>query len=203
MRIRIPAKIGYNASDFKQYSIQDIKRDIILFVDRQAYEMGSVLYGNAIQINISAQTGFLDSEVFSVGVDTRNNATIKMNVYLYSVIFDPVLGIKNLLGASFILQNAFSTENIENYDTKTTSRPFICVYDKNFCSDQSRVMDVRDLFFNTSALPLPIYYTMEHQRREEKEGASIIWFDSPIEYEGQNLIDQYTKVTIMDKAMWD
>ncbi len=189
--------------ELQAYNIKKASREILLFVDHQEFLEKRVRYGKAIQINISAQIGMIDSEIFTLGVRTKNNASIKMNVYCYSVLFDHFMGADNIRGAEFLLQNAYSAENIEDFDLKFTSRPYVGIYNKDFSSDQDRVMSVKDMFFNNSSIPLPIYYTQEQQKRNENDSVTIAWLDYPITYEGHQLIDRNTNMTIHDINAWD
>lgn len=188
---------------FNDFNIKKNTRKILLFIDRDEYNTKSVKFGKAIQINTAVQTEIVDDAYFTIGLRTKNNATIKNNVYFYSVIFDSVLGMSDIKKATFILNDAYSTENIEDYDTKVTSRPFVGIYDKEFSSDSSRVEQVSEMFYNNSSVPLPKYYTSRQQDLQENDQYSINWLDFTIQYEGYELIDNVTSITVYDIKMWD
>ena len=205
MRIINPYDVVFTkGDDLGQYNIKKVQRELLLFINKEDLDApGKLIHGQAIQINISTQTGVVDSEIFTLGVRTKNNATIKMNVYCYSVVFDPILGLKNIQGAEFLLNNAYSTEIVEDYDTKYTSRPYIGVYDRNFSKNEDLMSCANDIFHNTSSIPLPLYYTTEQQRVEENDNVSIVWLDFNLVYEGHKLIDRNTTITIHDVKYFD
>ena len=100
--------------DLSACGIERYSRKIIFFVDRTEYEMGICKTGKAIQINLSVETGTISDSLKAFGIITKNSSILKNAVYKYDVFFPN--GPMDLQGAILVLQDAYTAEEINDFD---------------------------------------------------------------------------------------
>lgn len=190
--------------DLSQFNIEKCFRKIIYFVDKNEYDLGICKTGKAIQINISATIGSNSDLNRSFGILHKNNSVIKCSVYTYNVIFPN--GVDDLMSSQMILNNAYSIDEINDYESNLSSRTELTTYNKCVSTTEGK-MDILDslsyISFNGSNITPPEYYTTEQQIAKEKDDYSIIYLTTIITYEGSELIDPYTSIEIYDLSTWD
>ena len=188
--------------DLSACKIEKYSRKIIFFVDRTEYELGICKYGKAIQINLSVETGNISDSMKAFGLTTKNASILKNAVYKYDVYFPN--GPMDLQGAVMILQDAYTAEEINDFDQRVAYINDPVKYNKSICSVEGKMKalaSIKDI--DRNKIPLPLYYNMEHQYMNEGESFSIIWTLSSINYEGHQLIDGNTYLEIHDLKTYD
>ncbi|MGL4950076.1 MAG: hypothetical protein ACRC5M_06810 [Anaeroplasmataceae bacterium] len=187
-------------NELKDCRIRGCSRKIIFFIDRTEYEAGTCHVGKAIQINLSMEEG---TDMKSFGVMSPNSNTIKNAVYKYDVFFP--YGPSSIDDASMILRDAYSTEEINDFDNRNQYRNDIGLYNKELSSDTYKMEAFNSVgkLFRTSVIPLPKYYTEEQQTKEEGDAYSIIWVDHALNYDAGDLIDPFTIVEFHDIKTYD
>ena len=190
--------------DLKECGIDKYSRKIIFFVDKAEMDLGICKTGKAIQINLSVETGNISDGMKSFGLTTRNASIIKNAVYKYDVFFPN--GPLDLKSAVLILQDAYTVEEINDFDTRLGYLNEMVKYNKSICSIDGKMEELAastSFDFDRNNLPLPIYYNEKHQRMNEGESFSIIWLPNSFSYEGHELIDANTFIEIHDLKTYD
>jgi hypothetical protein len=188
--------------DLSSCGIEKYSRKIVFFVDRGEYEMGICKTGKAIQINLSVETGNISDSMKAFGLLTRNASIIKNAVYKYDVFFPN--GPLDLQSAVMILQDAYTVEEINDFDQRVAYKNDPVKYNKSICGVNGKMealATIKDLDRNN--IPLPLYYNKDHQMMNEGEAFSIIWTTESINYEGHQLIDANTYLEIHDLKTYD
>ena len=188
--------------DLEACGIAKYSRKIIFFVDRSEYELGICKTGKAIQINLSVETGTIGDTMKSFGLTTRNSSVVKNAVYKYDVFFPN--GPLDLQSAVLLLQDAYTIEEVNDFDNKVAYKNDIVKYNKTICSIDGKMEElatIRDL--DRNQIPLPLYYNQAHQELNEHERFSIIWTTEALSYEGFQLIDRNTYLEIHDLKTYD
>lgn len=185
----------------KDIGIRSCSRTLLFFVNRNEYEMGICQTGKAIQINLSAEAGYINDFMRSIGSTNKNSSTVKNTVYTYSVFFPN--GAKDLDSANLLLEDAYSIDQNTDFDAKLNYNSNVGIYDKNISTTEGKVQSLRQTMFGTSDIPLPQYYTNDHQIKNEREMYSIIWTEEKLIFEGHELIDPFTRIEIRDIESWD
>ena len=188
--------------DLSECGITKCSRKLIFFVDKIEYELGTCKFGKAIQINLSVETGNISDSMSMFGIVTRNSSIVKNCVYKYDVIFPN--GPSDLQSAVLILQDAYTIEEINDFDDRLAYKNDMVKYNKSLCATDGKMEElasIRDL--DRNQIPIPKYYNMKHQEYCEKENFSIIWTTYSLTYEGHELIDPNTYVEIHDVKTYD
>ena len=189
-------------NDLKEIGIRKCSRTLIFFVDKTEYELGIVQTGKAVQINLSAEAGKVNDFMRSVGSLNINSATVKNTVYTYSVYFEN--GINDFDGTLLMLEDAYSIDQNTDFDESLNFNSTTGIYDKNVSTTEGKMENMmKSMMFKASEIPLPQYYTNDHQIEKEKEFYSIIWSEEKMVFEGHELIDPYTRIEIRDIKSWD
>ena len=188
--------------DLSECGIIKCSRKIIFFVDRYEFEAGMCKYGKAIQINLSVEAGSVTDTMKSFGLTTRNASAIKNNVYKYDVFFPN--GPMDLQSAVLILQDAYTVEEINNFDDRCAYKNDIVKYNKSICSVDGKMEELASINdIERNQIPFPIYYNQSHQEMHDGERFSIIWSTKALSYEGHELIDANTYLEIHDLKTYD
>lgn len=188
--------------DLTECGISKCSRKIIFFVDKTEYELGSCKFGKAIQINLSVETGNISDGAQTFGIITKNSSTIKNCVYKYDVFFPT--GPYDLQGAVLLLQDAYTIEEVNDFDQRISYKNDMVKYNRAVCSIEGKMEElaaIRDI--DRNSIPFPLYYNMSHQEYCEKEKLSIIWTEHSMSYEGHELIDPQTYIEIHDIKTYD
>lgn len=188
--------------DLSACGIEKYSRKIIFFVDRTEYEMGICKTGKAIQINLSVETGTISDSLKAFGIITKNSSILKNAVYKYDVFFPN--GPMDLQGAFLVLQDAYTAEEINDFDERVAYINDATKYNKSICSIDGKMealATIKDI--DRNKIPLPLYYNMDHQNMNEGESYSIIWTTESLTYEGHQLIDANTYLEIHDLKTYD
>lgn len=188
--------------NLEDIGVKRCARKLIFFVDRTEYDMNMVKIGKCIQINISAFSGSNDiSRQF--GFDMSNGITVKQAVYTYNCIFPN--GAGDLQSVQMILENAYSMDELNDFNERTEMHSDIGIYDQNISTVEGKMaaLQMTGKAFNSSTVLPPQFYSDNHQMKEERECYSIIWNQNKLYYEGHELIDPYTSIEIHDLKSWD
>lgn len=188
--------------DLTECGITKCSRKIIFFVDKAEYELGTCRVGKAIQINLSVETGDISDSMRSFGLITKNSSTVKNCVYKYDVVFPN--GPYDLQSAVMLLQDAYTIEEINDFDDRLAYRNDMVKYNRALCTTEGKMEElasIRDI--DRNHVPIPKYYTMKHQEMGENEQYSIIWTTYSLSYEGHELIDPNTYIEIHDLKTYD
>lgn len=188
--------------DLSDCGITKCSRKIIFFVDKTEYELGTCKTGKAIQINLSVSSGSITDSLKTFGLVTKNSSTVKNCVYKYDVFF--ANGPYDLQGAVMLLQDAYSIEEVNDFDQRVSYKNDMVKYNRSVCTTEGKMDElagIKDL--DRNSVPLPKFYNMEHQDLCENEKYSIIWNTSNISYEGHELIDPNTYIEIHDLKTYD
>jgi hypothetical protein len=192
--------------ELQSVGIEKAYRQLLIFIDKDLYEQGILISGKAILINLAAQIGGKDKDFIHRFALNNNSTLIKLSVYYFDVIFDPVSGLDGLKDAEFTLSNAHSSELINDFNINQVLRPDVSIYNK-IMSTTLNEGNKTDLFatnFVSSVLiPSPKYYTEQHQKSKENDVYSIIWNDYIMTFEGNDLVDRFTSIDIYDIKTWE
>lgn len=203
MLIRPPQTIDDTIIDLKEYNIAKARRKLMFFVDKLEYESGFCKTGKAIQINFSAEISPKNDIMRKFDIGTSNSTGVKSTVYTYNVFFPYTAG--DLKSAQLILNNAYSTDEICDFDNKLVSKSELGIYNSMISSNEEKIasLNMNGCLFNMSTVLLPKYYTEEHQKKVENDTYSIIWVNDRIQYEAGDLIDNLTTIEVFDIKTWD
>jgi hypothetical protein len=191
--------------DLNRCGIKEASRLILLYIDKDEYFNNTISQAKAIQINIALQIGLYDQDSLLSGfVSEKNNSSlIKLSVYHYTVVLDPIERLKDLRGATFILNHSYSTETINDFNQNVVQRPDFGTYNRELSTNGSMEQFLDDMVSCTCKIPYPTYYTVHQQEIMEKDIFSIIFNATTISYEGYELIDKNTTIEVYDVSSWD
>ena len=148
--------------DLSACGIERYSRKIIFFVDRTEYEMGICKTGKAIQINLSVETGTISDSLKAFGITTKNSSILKNAVYKYDVFFPN--GPMDLQSAILVLQDAYTAEEVNDFDERVAYINDAVKYNKSICSIDGKMealATIKDI--DRNKIPIPLYYNMDHQ----------------------------------------
>ncbi len=189
-------------SDLRPYGITEQFRRLMIFIDPKEYVTGTLFTAKAILISFAMETGIVDEYAKVMGMPhSRNNTRMVLHTYSFDVVLNHY-GLDDLKGAIFTLKNAFSTENINNYDMNLVERPEVGFYDVMACTGQYNLLGDYELYATTK-LPQPKYYTIRQQQAREHDIFSISSVIHIQNYEGDELIDDHTDVIVLDNQNYD
>ena len=200
------AEIGY---DLGQADILEAHRFIYLFFDQNAIDnhnlkntvKGELIYGKAIQINLSITKGGKENFDIMPWMRRCDNSTyMTATMYTYDTVFET--DITNIYSAKFILNEAIISSTMNDYNT---SKAMLCgenYYSKDFRNnDTKKELISRFVNVNASEIPDPIYYTIRHQELCEGDYYSLNSIGTVIEHEGKELYDDNTRVSVMNMSL--
>lgn len=189
--------------DLRDCGIRTCMRKIIFFVDKLEFENHCCKIGKAIQINLSVECGRVTESMRSIGLITDNSTTIKNSVYKYDVFFP--YGTDDLSTANMILKDAYSVDEMNDFDNRLRHYRPIGLYNKDvsMCDGKIGMLESEGFGFKRASIIDPKYYTEEHQLKRDGETYSIIWDNFSHSYLGQDLIDAHTVVEIHDLKTYD
>jgi hypothetical protein len=188
-------------NELGEYGIKEAKRKLMLFIDKNEYNMGILTTGKAVLMNLVACQDTFDNGIINM-INKGNSTTVKVNMYVFDVVFE--CGLENIRDAYFTLQNAYSTEITQDWSTMLHERPDIGIYNRDFSTSEAiKEKITQDPFRCSCLIPLPIYYTALQQRHVTKDIFTIIWLDFIIHYSGGELIDKLTTIEVYDLSTWD
>lgn len=154
------------------------------------------IYGKAIQINLAIAGS--DEEIGVVPwMRCENGTTMYACMYTYDVIFDT--DISNFVSAKFTLLNGMAVSSTNDYSLHKTMSNGSALYSKDLRDkpDMKNLLSVRTLEYAPS-VPPPQYYTPTHQNLSENEVYCITSLETAIQFEGQELLDDYTRISVMN-----
>lgn len=189
-------------TDLDKSGIAKCSRKLIFFVDKTEYLAGTCKFAKAIQINLCVETGTISDSMKAFGLTTKNSSLLKNSVYKYDVVFP--FGCGDLRSAVLLLKDAYSVEEINEFDNRLAYKNDIGTYNK----DVAQVDGNAELLesangYNRTEIPLPIYYNNTQQYLNEGENFSIIWLNNSISYDAADLIDQYTVLEVHESKTYD
>lgn len=189
-------------SDLENSGIARCSRKIIFFVDKTEFLAGTCKFGKAIQINLCVETGTLSDSMKAFGLTTKNSSLVKNSVYKYDVAFP--YGCGDIRSAYMILKDAYSVEEINEFDNRLAYKNDIGTYNKDVAQVEGNAELLESANgYNRTEIPLPIYYNNTQQYLNEGENFSIIWLSGTIAYDAQDLIDQYTVIEVHEDKTYD
>lgn len=164
---------------------------------------GSLIFGKAIQINLSVSKSGQDNydlPVFYRG--SRNSTYMTVNMYVYDTIFESSL--TNIRNSQFTLINSMGSSSINDYDLKKTMYLGVNFYEKDI-RDKPDMKDLISSMLNAQSpsIPEPMYYTETHQQICSDEIYCINSLNTTIMHRGEELIDVNTRISVMNKGMMD
>jgi hypothetical protein len=126
-----------------------------------------------------------------------NGTTMFACMYTYDVLFDT--DITNFVSARFTLLNAMAATSTNDYNLGKTMMNGATLYSK----DLRDKPDVKDLLSKATmaaapVIPPPQFYTPTHQNLSEDEIYCITSLETAIEFEGQELLDDTTRISVMN-----
>ena len=199
-------EIGY---DLSESDIYEAHRFIYLFFDQNAIDnhnlkntiKGNLIYGKAIQINLSVSKGGKENISLVPWMRNNDNTTyMTATMYCYDTIFDT--DITNIYSAKFILNEALASSTLNDYTLKQSMLCGENFYEKDFRNNDSKKFALdRIISINAPDIPDPMYYTIKHQEMCEDDIFSIKSIGSVIEHEGRDLFDDNTRVSVMNMTL--
>jgi hypothetical protein len=191
---------------FEDSNIIEAKRFFYLFFDNEdiikfkehAERKDDIIYGKAIQINLSLSKGGsknIDLTPWNRGSD--NSTYMVITMYVYDTVFPG--SVTRFKDAKFLLTESLTSGTNNDYD----------IHKAMLCGTQIYSKDVRDKDYIKSYLyeqscgqqmfiPEPQYYTMKQQEIVEDNIYCITALDVSIEHMGWELLDDVTSISIMD-----
>jgi hypothetical protein len=191
---------------FEDSSIIEAKRFFYLFFDNNdlmkfkehTERKDDIIYGKAIQINLSLSKGGNDNIDLTPWNRGSNNSTyMVITMYIYDTVFPG--SVMNFKDAKFLLTESLTSGTNNDYD----------IHKALLCGTQIYSKDVRDKDYIKSCLyeqtcgtqmyiPEPQYYTMRQQELIEDDVYCITSLSTSIEHMGWELLDDVTSISIMD-----
>jgi hypothetical protein len=193
-----------NLDKFKLESvgIKEANRKLLLFLDPIEFAENRLTTGRCVQINVASQCGIKNNDL-QYGDNTRNNSLIKINVYMYDVIFTSPLGLNDMRNVVFKLKEAYGVESYNNFDIGIKLQKDICLYNDILSTLENSDNNIYNYMNNVTEVPLPKYYTMLHQAKVEHDIVTLPYYDYPQDFTGDELIDHYTEVAWFKLSTWD
>lgn len=196
----------------KEANILEAHRFIYLFFDKDTLENhklglqnppGTRIYGKAIQINLSVTKGLnnnYDIPPFLRGSD--NSTYMIIGMYVYDTIFDR--SILNIQTAEFTLLNSMVSSTTNEYNLRKSMSNGINLYEKDI-RDKPDIKDLisAKVYAQAPSIPEPMYYTMTHQELGMDEIYCLTDLETSVVHRGNELIDEFTKVSVMDSSLLD
>lgn len=209
-----PGDFNLNASSgmLSSANIIEANRFIYLFFDDNVIynykngisnPPGTPLYGKAIQVNLSLSKGGqqnIELPPFLRGSD--NSTYMVISMYVYDTIFDT--NITNIHSAEFTLINSMVSSTTNEYTLNKAFCNGFNFYDKDI-RDKPEIKDLieRSIYVQAPSIPEPMFYTMYQQEVELDELYSLTSMDTVIVHRGVDLIDDNTRISVMNSKMLD
>lgn len=154
------------------------------------------IYGKAIQINLAIAGSNEDIGIVP-WMRCTNGTNMYACMYTYDVLFDT--DIANFVTAQFTLLNAMAVSSTNDYSLNKTLSNGASVYSKDLRDkpDMKRLLSQKSMEMSPS-VPPPQYYTPTHQNISEDEVYCITSLETAIQFEGQELLDDYTRISVMN-----
>lgn len=195
--------------EYEESGLLETQRFIYLFFDDNALEnhklkqenRGDIIYGKAIQINLSVSQGGNENIDLPPWVRGSKNSTyITCGMYIYDTVFET--SITNIYSARFILNDSLITSTTNDYDINKAMRNGTNIYTKDFRDKPEKKAIISSQIFECAPnIPDPIYYTVRHQETVEGDLYSLTNIDSVIEHEGKDLYDTDTRISVMNMTL--
>ena len=202
------AEVGY---DLGQADILEAHRFIYLFFDQNAIDnhelhqtvKGELIYGKAIQINLSISKGGKENITLVPWMRNNENSThMVATMYCYDTVFET--DITNIYSAKFILNEAMISGIMNDYNI---NKAMLCgenFYEKDFRNNRSKKEALnRFISVNSPDIPDPMYYTIKHQETCEDDLFNLNSLNTLIEHEGKDLYDDNTRISVMNMTLID
>lgn len=198
--------IGYA---LEQSNILEAHRYIYLFfspediADHQANQITphKQIYGKAIQINLAIAGGDADVDVVP-WMRCPNGTNMYACMYTYDVMFDT--DITNFVSAKFTLLNGMATRSVNDYSLNKTMFNGTSMYSKDLRDKPDKKQIISSATMEGApTVPPPQYYTPTHQDISENEIYCITSLDYAIQFEGQELLDDCTRISVMNVSEID
>lgn len=159
---------------------------------------GEFIYGKAIQINLSISKGGGNNIDIMPWIRGSNNSTyMTMNLYTYSTIFEH--DIRNFRSAEFTLDTSLSSSTTNDYDIKKVILNGASLYLKDIRQDDNKKEFINNsMNVNAPRIPEPMYYTMKQMEMEQNEIYCLTTLYTTVTHLGNELIDNFTRLSIMD-----
>lgn len=190
--------------ELEQSEILEAHRYIYLFFSPEDIENHqnnrtiphNMIYGKAIQINL-AIAGANEEIGVVPWMKCSNGTTMYACIYTYDVLFDT--DISNFVNAKFTLLNAMAVSSTNDYSLNKTLSNGATLYSKDLRDkpDMKNLLQSKSLEYSPS-VPPPQFYTPTHQNISEDEVYCITSLDTAIQFEGQELLDDYTRISVMN-----
>lgn len=190
--------------ELEQSNILEAHRYIYLFFspeDLKEHQANIVtphklIYGKAIQMNLAIADARNDLDNVP-WMRTFNGTTMFACMYTYDVLFET--SITNFVSARFTLLNALSASSTNDYNLRKTMVNGSTIYSKDIRDKP----DIKELLSKHTmayapVVPPPQFYTPTHQNLSEDEVYCITSLENAIEFEGQELLDDYTRISVMN-----
>lgn len=198
----------------KESNILEANRFIYLFFDdidilyeknkiKNGYEDKNYI-GKAILVNTSISKGICTdiTPLFTADINSNNISSMLMNMYIFDVVIPN--SMKNVKEGMFILSNSISSCTLNDYDLRKNISCGSSFYSKEIRDNEYKkeFLDSR-LLMTSPNIPDPKFYTQEHQNQMTGEYYCITSFNVSLRYEGNELIDDFTTVSIMNMNAMD
>lgn len=191
--------------------ILEAHRFIYLFFNKNDIEndknnniiQNSQINGKAIQINLSISKGGGNNIDIMPWIRGSNNSTyMTMNLYIYDTVFDT--HIRNFRSAEFTLDTSLSSSTTNDYDIKRALSNGARLYSRDLKNNSELTNIVNNsLFANSPYIPEPMYYTMKQMETETNDAYCLTCLGNTVFHTGYELIDNNTRISIMDTSVMD
>lgn len=195
--------------EYEESGLLETQRFIYLFFDENAIENhklkreihGNLIYGKAIQINLSVSHGGSDNIDLPPWVRGSDNSTyITCGMYIYDTIFEN--SITNIYSAKFILNDSLLTSTTNDYDIRKAMLNGTNIYSKDIRDKPEKKSIITSQIYEYAPnIPDPLYYTVRHQEVVEGDMYCLTNIDSVIEHEGKDLYDTDTRISVMNMTL--
>lgn len=173
--------------------IFECQRQIYMFVSKKELEAtGRVSAGNAIVVNFCASRGTGD-DLNWLFIGKKNAVITYMNVYNFDVEF--FKDISDSSSTVMVLKSAMGSGTIQDFDDK---RCFAMSYPIYKVDSGIESLDMFNNVMETSQLPNPKYYTLNHMYERENDMYNIYNVSETMTCVLSELVDGYTKIHFYD-----
>ena len=195
----------------KEANILEAHRFIYLFFSHDdlirdknnEFSSTDVIIGKAIQVNMAISQGADNIEMSPMfRMNCQNSTVMSMTMYFYDVVFHG--SIRNVNDGLFSMTNAISTSTMNDYDSRMAMSNGQNFYSKDIRDDPNKKRKLSNLlYYSAPNIPEPMYYSMMHMENEKDEIYCITSIDTSFSLNGYELIDDKTRISIMNMSSMD